>query len=544
MTRILHPSNLTPQESSRLFGEHSGQVPLHLRAIPGARVLWLNRQAMKRDPQFAACGGSISDYERHLLRSCAYEVVEDPRMFGPVLPSELDRAAATAEDVVGYADRYGGSGLGGNGGGGRAAFLNGYYIKGVGRTPLLGRRNLNLAHSSGCALMEEAVRDVLCSELAAAEFPYGAVRTLAIIGTGKRQSWDLDEGTRTERRCLIVRSAFARPAHWERAPIFLTWDPHEGAKDAARAAAFSQAAREVFGPDDIRTTFRRFWLRWAEQLAYGLVHRVAHAGLSTSNICLDGSLVDFGAMASLPSWAHVCVVPGMLGAGDEANQLLNCLREAAASLGRYVDPDYLQDGHLQRTAHALRERFETTVAREVLRLAGVPTSFATDVAERAGKRRDRILRIVDDLFRHWQREGMSIVDGWPVPLIAWDFSRVWAECPPSHLKPLRDFLSSNLNAQAAPLAARRCEFLAQTRPGIFRGTLRHDVFEQLEKSSSADHLEPEAVTRFICSRLESLRRDSRAIPDDCVPVAFEVGSDQTRCIVERGEERTVEAIAE
>ena len=153
-------SGLSSMEALAFFDPEGQHLPLSMARLPQARVLWVNQRVMRQDPMFYTCGGTLDDYRAHLLHSCACVVA--------------DQSYEDKETVIGVADRYGGIRIGHNGGSGRAVILNGYHVKGVGRTPLVSVLT-EAGHASGGAYLEECVRETIFSELIAAEYPGGAV---------------------------------------------------------------------------------------------------------------------------------------------------------------------------------------------------------------------------------------------------------------------------------------------------------------------------------------------------------------------------------
>jgi hypothetical protein len=92
-----------------------GHLTVPLEPLVDAQVLWVNPRAAMVDPAWA-CAGNEHEYKRHLLRCCGFMI----------------KRMGTGDDADGLVDRYGGIGIGRNGGSGRAAVLNGYHVKGVG----------------------------------------------------------------------------------------------------------------------------------------------------------------------------------------------------------------------------------------------------------------------------------------------------------------------------------------------------------------------------------------------------------------------------
>lgn len=116
----------------------SGHLALPLTRLQGAALLWLNAEDAEADPAWVRLNGDRAAYAEHLLAACAYKVSAD----------------GETPDRMGVADRYGG-GIGSNGGSGRAAIIGPYCVKGIGRTPLIGR-DVDVGHASGGAYLEDA----------------------------------------------------------------------------------------------------------------------------------------------------------------------------------------------------------------------------------------------------------------------------------------------------------------------------------------------------------------------------------------------------
>ena len=187
-----------------------------------------------------------------------------------------------------------------HGGSGRAGLRGCFQAKGIGPTPLAGDVR-TWSYSHGCAWLEEALREAIYAELAAAELPHGALPVIAVLDTGLR--FLLPSGELGERRAILVRPAALRLAHFERAPMF----------SAARRERPERETNETSDVDRVRDAVRAFHaatsgepapgvevrdladalVRVAEQAASGQVHRLCHGGYLTSNVTLNGELLDF-----------------------------------------------------------------------------------------------------------------------------------------------------------------------------------------------------------------------------------------------------------
>lgn len=301
---------------AEIISPETGHVKIPMSRLEGARVLWSNPRAPSEDPAYGALGDRAA-YERHLLERCAFTIT------GP---------GAGVPDAFGVADCYGGAGISSNGGSGRAVYINGYHVKGVGRTPLVGI-DADVTHASGGAYLEECVRETIFSEIVHLEFPHGSVPTLAIIDTGREVIWETEQGPKRERMCLLVRPMFLRPAHIERAVRYKSGDEYGGAKDAARVRATALAIeRQAGGAAAMNDLLSTCLVRWAQQIAYSYVSRLSHGGVTSSNVSIDGRLADFGAMTSVPTFGRYWVSSAVHPTGLQHKDVLATVAGIAASM--------------------------------------------------------------------------------------------------------------------------------------------------------------------------------------------------------------------
>jgi hemolysin-activating ACP:hemolysin acyltransferase len=195
------------------LGEWSSQmfVPFEARQLRRARVLWINRRWFL-ERQIDVSRANVRDrLANWLLDEFAYAVTGNAGA-GDAFTSRVRTL---------YADRYGiSSGQSGHGGSGRVATIGCFQAKGIGAAPLVGA-GANWVHSSGCCSVEEGIREAICGEVAATEFPHGAVPVIAILDTGLYVCPPVDakrpENTHSVRRAIIIHLAVLRVAHAERA---------------------------------------------------------------------------------------------------------------------------------------------------------------------------------------------------------------------------------------------------------------------------------------------------------------------------------------
>ncbi len=499
--------------TQQFFGMHTEHVSVILHRFPDARLIWLNHRVMHLDPQFNSVQNS-EQYKQHLLKQCTY-----------AMPDKTTTISHVSESITAVSDRYGGEGIGSNGGSGRACYVNGYHIKGIGRTPLVSPLT-DKAHASGGAYLEECAREAVLSEIVDAEFPHGSVPVLAIIDTGFVQIWDTDNGPKMERRCLLVRPAFLRPAHFMRALDYIGHHHHDGMKDAQRVALMMKQACTQFGSDQFSGQWESFWSTWAEQLAYAFVHRLNHGGNSESNIALDGRLLDFGGMSALPSWARILLTQGGWPAGADMHYLFHAQQSASAMLGKHLGQEWMLAEKWQSLQAAAFAAYKKTVLCEVLRVSGltrvqIKHLLTSDMAQ-------AITAAVNRLLAHYTREQFSIFEGMPEPHFAWEIPKFWEANVPQHLKELRELIEratsqgilTDTTGHLHTTWMGRCQMLSQTRTGLFRDNIKRDLYKELDGTYTGDTLTEDAVTRVIEKFIRRHRIDSKMEPLNAVPIGF------------------------
>lgn len=486
---------LNTEQSSVLFGPNAFHLPVKLWKLRHARILWLNELAAGLDPNFRDMGFSLARYEEHILSSCAYAIKENNA-----------KAKGAFEDahIEGYADRYGGPGIGLNGGSGRAAVINGYLVKGVGRTPLVSPLTEE-SHASGGAYLEESVRETIYSEIVRAEFPHSAVPILAIIDTGLEQIWKTASGSKTERRVLIVRPCFVRPAHFERATAFYSGDVHEGANDTKRVSQFFSSAVSLFGKDELCAAYETLWTNWAQQLAYSFVHRLPHGSNTVSNICFDGKLLDFGAMSAVPSWAMTATMMSQQSIISLFHFLPATIRSLSYFFGRFLDPRFSSEKIIGCLADTARLEFRHTLVRETLRLLGVQQDVANVAA--TGADFEELRKTVVALINHFQRERIDMVVSTPAPKLKWDIDAIWSDNTPSHLRDIKAIVKNMIPLSQHEYAANQCRLLAATRTSLFREEAKATIFHTVEPGSINAAEDRVTIERYIYRKIIEARRD-------------------------------------
>lgn len=533
----MNPSFLSTKQAEELFSELAGHVPVLLRRVSDARVIWLNNRVMRRDPMFRSCGGTARDYGRHILMSCGYAI----------------NGESKRECAVGIADRYGGAGIGNNGGSGRAVIVNGYSVKGIGRTPLLSLSGDDW-HTWGGAFLDECVRETILSEIVDAEFPGGAIPTIAIIDTGRRAEWRAGKRVIAGRCCLLVRPCMLRAAHFERAPLFVEYDADQrkaGYRDVMRVRHTFDVVAKLLGWRRLCAMFRRFWMVWAEQLAYAFVHMLPHGGDTTSNIAFDGRLLDFGGMVAVPSLGRISISLGFPGCGTGIALLSQSMRVQVAQLLRYCEVESREEipREVARLMISVKERYLVSTYRELLRLGGLSRQQAAGAL--ACERARELMAVLGDALAHYQRDRFAVFDGTPTPRVEWEFWKLWDSRPPVHLLRLRRWLESYYGcSMARPDAERlfavfseRSAAIAETRSELYierKGELKL----ALNGGASDLRITEEHVDQIISETICRNRRDGMYEPDGLIPCGYARNSLCAYSLFRSGTSDDVRAIME
>lgn len=414
--------------SSNFLENATMGVEVRLEALPDALAVWVNRRAAYSDPAFQNCGADWGRYERHLLQSCAYTLSTRPDA-----------------DVTGWADRYGGDGIGFNGGSGRAVCVHGYNLKGVGRTPLVATGS-DWLHSSGHITLGESIREAIFSEVMGSELPWSTVPVLAILLVDGSAGGDAANASiNTERRAILVRPQFIRPAHFMRADLFRSPDRFRQQEDVARVRFAVDKLVGALDPTTFTLSIRAMYFRFVEQIAYCFVNRITQGEHTPSNITIDGRLVDFGAATALPSWAKIATGSGG-SAIDDVVKMQRSLFFLLENVDRYR-PGIVPAWQAEAPAiwAEIRQCFETKLLSEFLKLCGLPADVALSLL--SSDARGDIVRSFSQSFRYYDAE-MSYWSVARAPLQrAWQIGDVWSDDPPFFLRDLRGVLNKSVGTQ-------------------------------------------------------------------------------------------------
>lgn len=281
------------------------------------------------------------------------------------------------EELFLNADRYGRTGGSKAGGSGRCGSIGEFNAKGVGATPLVSR-DTDWYHSHGCLWFEEAIREIVYSEIASSQLRHGSVPVIALIDTGSNIEWS--DGSRGERRAIMVRPNFIRLAHLERTIFFGSagTDDSDQAHDARRVDSFTNASLSMLGASaSVDGLIEKSITSNYEQIVSGRVIRFWLGPFMSSNATVFGPAVDFGSARFVPSWARQHGEQSGPGFGDEQKSLVATLFSLMRNLRLRGNPVARDLPHRLNFEAITKDIFEKTL-QMIIPLSG--TQDASDDA--------------------------------------------------------------------------------------------------------------------------------------------------------------------
>jgi hypothetical protein len=282
----LEPSNILDILGRDLF------APFTAVAIP-AKVIWCNFE-LARELGFDVPDSNQMSPKLHeqLIAAFAYRVLR-PR-----------EDAAGRPTITLYADRYGGDGVSpslGSGRGGYFPYCNA-FTKGMGHTPLHRHDDPDdFEHSHGGLNMFQAFAEAVFSEVNMNLFEGNTTRLLVIID--QNDYTVTPKGERIPRAITIRVGDQLRPGHllakhcWDqrsRLDVFLNMTRETG-----------QLVIRNDGAPDLRSTMLRIIDAHARTAAQQARWRVSHRFLSTSNMRMDGGMMDLNTQRTDPRVAPI-----------------------------------------------------------------------------------------------------------------------------------------------------------------------------------------------------------------------------------------------
>lgn len=264
------------KEVKDIISEHF--IKCNLSNAVNAKTLWVSSAA--------AFNSNVAFSSRYSYLDC------DTKCFSNVIIDNNNKTSANIE-------RYGGSGLGGNGGGSRSANINDAQVKGIGANVLVGE-GVPADHSYGGLDIYCAVIEIILTELLNKIMPLGAITNRGLILI------DEHAGSYDGAECwavLLVREIPLRPGHLLHASDFkprssVNWGYRS---EESRIRGIYRDLDQTAGSTNFVRYLGNFLAATANQFAFARMSRLLHGGLSESNMSMDGKWLDVPLAGFVPA---------------------------------------------------------------------------------------------------------------------------------------------------------------------------------------------------------------------------------------------------
>lgn len=258
--------------------------------------------------------------------------------------------------VVGFAERYGGGGIGTHGGGGRGHCIDGVQVKGSGANILVGS-SADDGHSHGTLNMSDGILEVINSFALSAVLPKKVIKCLALLSLGEGSAFEALPSTRKLSPAfgaLLIREPAFRCAHLLSAPNFSPRRKAGIPSDLWRMRRVFKSLIERF-PEavDFVEYLGKCLQSHAEQLACARINRIAHGTITASNVALDGRWLDLTNSSFVPGGDNVLLSrPKVRPFFEEHKAPLDFVVEILYTYGKFtrqnLNPFILRDYYYQQ----------------------------------------------------------------------------------------------------------------------------------------------------------------------------------------------------
>jgi len=297
---------------------------------------------------------NIDNPYKEFSKTFSYIAVDDQDKCFSRIPS------VSESEVIFQAERYGGQGVGTNGGGSRCANYRGVQIKGIGRNPLVGSRSK--FYSYGGLNARDAVYETIYAAVLDKLLPIGVAKIHGLIFTcedGAYNEYDENDPSKEELGwgALLVRDACVRPGHFLPNQFFkekeakIRLSPDTIRTKRANQSFFTKA-EDMNG---IVNYLKNFLTNCANQFSYTKVHRITHGGIYPSNIVFDGRWIDLSNVSFITGGENTGGCPPFY---EEANAIVGIVREFLATFSKYNRVKIDTEGLINFYNHQLSGFFE------------------------------------------------------------------------------------------------------------------------------------------------------------------------------------------
>ncbi|MFC5550773.1 hypothetical protein [Massilia aerilata] len=261
-------------------------------------------------------------------------------------------------------------------------------IKGVGPNRLAGMTT-EFFHRFGGATLQEGILEATWGEIVSHVLPYGSARTYGLLDTSMTVpvKFPRTDGPTQIARVLILREPKLRPAHFFRAVFFKPDDttrlPHDTQRTrrAIRRIGHAMACQGLIAPEtlanipSIEQGLIKLFVRHAQQIATARAKRLMHGSLTSSNVGMDGSWLDFGSISALSDYGRIIIPRGAPDFLREEALFFNTAENLIFYLRKYF-PRFAEESELTATQlfTVMQKEIKRTFSCELIKLSGFSES--------------------------------------------------------------------------------------------------------------------------------------------------------------------------
>lgn len=330
-----------------------------------------------------------------------------PPLIGCIpMEGEPRSAYRASETIEGFAELYGGAGVGPNAGGVRCANVGGCQVKGVGPTILAGR-STDKWHRHGACSIQDAVKEAIYSELFHLALPHGAARAVAVFDLGVTFTTEIgvEKLPGSARRALFVREPIVRLAHFMRSS-FMDVDHDVAARELPRMqSAVPRLVDHICAGEGqpcletVEVGLQKLYWRVIEQTVAMRLKRIVHGSMIPSNFGVDGRLLDFTTATAVSTLQPVVVSLGSACSQTQHKQVLDTLPDLVFYLSKFDNRCRANRPRLERVSRNVADycnrRYESTVVLAHLDLIGLSSEEQRAISPETRRRLVRaIIRII------------------------------------------------------------------------------------------------------------------------------------------------------
>jgi hypothetical protein len=264
----------------QLIAEHDW-LPFTAHKLTNTRIVWAEHRLAKSD----VCKETIKEIDKLFLQNNAY-AIQSTECFESVEFDNQDSKTLVAE-------RYGGPGVGSNGGGARCGNWGDVQLKGIGANYMAGDHG-DYVHKYGGLDAPLAIVETIYTYTLNKVLPLGAVKIHGLIFVGENTGYNIEK----DEPCwglIMVRDKCIRPAHFMRAPLFKPHSKHKQilVGDVGRMRILNKRiANALENHNEFIALLGKYLQNCANQFDFARAARIMHGSVTASNISVDGRWLD------------------------------------------------------------------------------------------------------------------------------------------------------------------------------------------------------------------------------------------------------------